>query len=95
MIARVTILMVILLTQTTPRVLIYEKAEKTLKIKKKVFILGDSIVKHINSYDISRQIENCRIYVKGFPGAKTECMKDYTPTNNKRKPRPHIDSRWY
>ena len=28
------------------------------------FILGDSIVNHINGYDISRQIENCRVYVK-------------------------------
>ena len=71
------------------------ESRKTPENKKRVFILGDSIVKHINSYDISRQIENCRVYVKGFPGAKTECMKDYAPTNNKRKPTPHIDSRWY
>ena len=42
-----------------------------------MLILGDSIVKYINVFDISRQIENCRVYVKGFPGAKTECLKDY------------------
>ena len=39
-----------------------------------VILGGDSIVKRISGY-ISRQIENCRVYVKGFPGAKTECMK--------------------
>ena len=26
---------------------------------------------------MSRQIENCKVYVKGFSGEKTECMKDY------------------
>ena len=42
-----------------------------------MFILGDNSVKQINGYDISRQIENCRVYVKGFPDVKTECMKGY------------------
>ena len=55
-----------------------KESKKTPKNKnKRVFILGDSIVKHINGYDTSRQIENCRVYVKDFPGAKTEFMKDY------------------
>ena len=52
----------------------------------RVFILGDSIVKHLNGYDISRQIENCRVYVKGFPGAKTECMKDYAQSTTRENP---------
>ena len=51
-----------------------------------MFILGDSIVKHKNGYDISRQIENCRVYVKGFPGAKTECMKDYAQPTTRENP---------
>ena len=55
-----------------------QESRKTPENKKKrVFIPGDGIVKHINGYDISHQIENCRVYVKGFAGAKTECMKDY------------------
>ena len=55
-----------------------QESRKTPENKnKRVFILGDNIVKHINGYGIFRQIENCRVYVKGFPGAKTECMKDY------------------
>ena len=39
---------------------------------KTVLILGDCIIKHISGYDISRQIENYKVYVKGFSGAKTE-----------------------
>ena len=53
---------------------------------KRVFILGDSIVRHINGYDISCQIENCRVYVKGFPGAKTECMKNYAQPTTRKNP---------
>ena len=51
-----------------------------------MFILGDNSVKQINGYDISRQIENCRVYVKGFPGAKTECMKDYAQPTTRENP---------
>ena len=42
---------------------------------KRVFILSDNIVKYISGYDISRQIENFKAFVKGFSSAKTECMK--------------------
>ena len=44
---------------------------------RKVFFLGDSIVKYISDYDIPHQIENCRVYVKDLSGTKTKCMKDY------------------
>ena len=64
-----------------------QESRKTTENKnRRVFILGDSIVKHINGYDISRQIENCRVYVKGFPGAKTECMKDYAQPTRRENP---------
>ena len=68
----------------TPNV---QEIRKTPENKnKRLFILGDSIAKHINGYDISRQIENCRVYVKGFPGAKTECMKDYAQPTTRENP---------
>ena len=50
---------------------------------KRVLILGDSIVKRISGYDISCQIENCKVYVKGFSGTKTECMKDYAQSTTR------------
>ena len=44
-----------------------------------VIILGDSVVKHINGWEISKRLQSdCKVYVKQFSGAKTKCMKDYT-----------------
>ena len=63
---------------------VQERRKFSKKRNKRVFILGNSIVKHINGRDISRPIENCKAYVKGFSGAKTECMTDYAqPTIEK------------
>ena len=64
-----------------------QESRKTPENKnKRAFILGDSIVKHINGYHISRQIENCRVYVKGFSGAITECIKDYAQPTTRQNP---------
>ena len=46
-------------------------------VKKKVFILGDSIIKHVKSYSLSKSLDNCKVYVKDFPGARVRCMQDY------------------
>ena len=36
------------------------------------------MIKHVNSWEISRKLQrNCKVYVKHFSGAKTKCMKDY------------------
>ena len=45
--------------------------------EKSVIILGDSMIKHVNGWEISRKLQNCKVYVKHFSGAKTKCMKDY------------------
>ena len=37
---------------------------------KQVYILGDSIIKHIKGYTISRSLDNCKVYVKDFAGAR-------------------------
>ena len=43
--------------------------------EKSVIILGDSIVKHLNGYQISWKLSSkCKVYVRNFPGAKTRCM---------------------
>ena len=46
-------------------------------VKKKMFILGHSIIKHVKSYNLSKSLDNCKVYVKDFPGARIRCMKDY------------------
>ena len=46
--------------------------------QKSIITLGDSMIKHVNGWKISRKLQgNCKVYVKHFSGAKTKCMKDY------------------
>ena len=44
---------------------------------KNVIILGDSIIKHVNGYDVAGKLNNCKVFVKSFSGAKVRCLKDY------------------
>ena len=44
---------------------------------KQVYILGDSIIKHIKGYTISSSLDNCKVYVKDFAGARIRCVQDY------------------
>ena len=37
--------------------------------KKNVIILGDSVIKHVNGYDIARKLNTCKVFVKHFSGA--------------------------
>ena len=55
------------------------KSEKNnnIKTQKSVIILDDSMVKHINIWEISKRLQSdCKIYVKQFSG-DTKCIKDY------------------
>ena len=36
----------------------------------RVYTLGDSVIKHVKCSDISRFLENCKTFVKGFTGAR-------------------------
>ena len=38
--------------------------------KKNVTILGSSIIKHVIGYDVARKLNKCKVFVKGFSGAK-------------------------
>ena len=46
-------------------------------VSSRILIMGHSIVKHVKSYKLSRKVENCKVYVKSFSGAKVMCMEDY------------------
>ena len=46
-------------------------------VTNRVFIMGDSIVKHIGGYELSQRVENCKVFVKSFSGANVRCMEDY------------------
>ena len=43
----------------------------------KGYIIGDSILKHVQGFEISKLHGNCKTYVKSFSGAKLRDMQDY------------------
>ena len=44
-----------------------------------VIILGDSMVKDLNGFEVSRTSPSkCKVYVRIFSSAKMRCMKDYS-----------------
>ena len=56
-----------------------KKAKITIddkKKNKKIYILGDSMVKHVEGWQLSKST-NQKVYVRSFTGAKVKCMKDY------------------
>ena len=40
-------------------------------VSNRIFIMGDSIVKHVRGYELSRKVENCKVCQELFKG------KDY------------------
>ena len=45
---------------------------------KSVVIIGDSMIKHLDGWDMSKKVHKseCKVYLRSFPGAKRSCMKD-------------------
>ena len=61
------------------------------KNKQKVFILGDSIVKHIQGWEITKELDNKqKVYVRQFSGSKVSCMKDYVKPSIRENNPDHI-----
>ena len=54
--------------------------------KKKLLILGDSIIKHVKSYSLPKSLDNCKVYIKDFPGARVRCMQDYARPTIRENP---------
>ena len=48
-------------------------------VKKKMYTIGDSMVKHIKRWNLSNKLDQTyNIYVPNFPGAKGRIIEDYT-----------------
>ena len=48
------------------------------KKKKSIFVIGNSMVKHLNEWEMSKKLNgNCKVFVKTFSGAKTTSTHDY------------------
>ena len=41
----------------------------------KIVILGDSMIKNINGWDITKILQNANVYVRHFSGAQVRCLK--------------------
>ena len=55
--------------------------------KKSVIILGDSMTKLLNGWEMAKKIQsNCKIYVKTFSGATVSCMEDYMKPSLRNPP---------
>ena len=54
--------------------------------KKNIVIFGDSMIKHVNGYDMSKKSKNCKVYEKGFSGSKVPCIKDPMKPSMRQKP---------
>ena len=52
----------------------YENVVRKLSSTKHVYIVGDSIVKHVSGCDISRKTENFKVFVCPSHGATVRCM---------------------
>ena len=42
----------------------------------KIVILGDSMIKNIKEWEISKKLQNANVYVRHFSEAKVRCMQD-------------------
>ena len=60
-----------------PETINTKPSDTNADVKNRVFIIGDSIVKHIRGYELSQRVENCKVFVKSFSGTKVRCMEDY------------------
>ena len=56
-----------------------ERTDKAPSGEKRVFIVGDSIIKHINGYEISGKLKNClkKVFVRSCHGATIRCLEDH------------------
>ena len=54
-----------------------ERTDKVPSGEKRVFIVGDSIIKHIIGYEISGKLENCKVFVRSCHGATIRCLEDH------------------
>ena len=60
----------------------FKKTKNCKKRKKTVLMVIESIVKYLKGYGISSHVKNCKVYFKGFPSAKTRCMKSYNQNSD-------------
>ena len=57
------------------------------KNEKSLFVIGHSMVKHLNGWEMSKKLNaNSKVFVKTFSDAKTTCMNDYVKPSVRSSP---------
>ena len=54
------------------------------KTRKNVILCG-SLVKLLRGYEILKRVDDCKVFVNSFGGAKVLCIKDHAKPNIRRK----------
>ena len=63
--------------------------------RKSVIIVEDSMIKHTNRWEIAKKLKpECKVFVRTFPGATTQCMADYMKPWIRAKPNHFILYAW-
>ena len=44
------------------------------------------MVKHLNDWEMSKKMKNCKVYVRSFPNAKVQYMRDYKKPSMRDEP---------
>ena len=44
------------------------------------------MIKHVNGCEMSKNLENCKVYAKSFSRSKVRCMKDHMKPSMREKP---------
>ena len=44
------------------------------------------MVKHLNDWEMSKKMKNCEVYVRSFPNAKVQYMRDYKKPSMRDEP---------
>ena len=52
----------------------------------RIFKIGDSIIIHVKSNELSHKVENFKVYVKSFSAAKVRYMEDYLQPTQREMP---------
>ena len=55
------------------------------KDNKRVFIVGDNIIKHLNGYVIGGKTGNCNVYVRSSHDVKIKCMLEHIRSVTRNK----------
>ena len=75
-----------MITNIKSQIFILKKnSDKDQSKNKRIYILGDSMIKNLVGWEMSKKLKNANLHVKHFAGAKFRCMKDHIKPSLREK----------